>query len=161
MSLPQCSSSAASQDRVQSGPACWACGEQTEMSRAVYALPRAEVRTSAGLRSVPKTWVSVVRSQDGAASVNEGGDRVVAAGGLAQGEAGGVSSARVQGASLAGCAGYGFARPSALQAQADRVDRCGHPPRRRARQPARGLPRSPRSHASGATPSECPCQRRR
>ena len=152
MSLPQCSSSAASLDWVQSGPVCWACGEQIEMSRAVCALPSAEVRTSTGLRSVPKTWVSVVRSQDGAAGVNEGGDRVVAAGGLAQGAAGGVSSARVQGASLAGGAGYGFAGPSALQAQADRVYRCGQPPRRRVRQAARGLPRSPRSHASWSNP---------
>ena len=34
-------------------PACCACGEQIEMSRALYELPRAEVRTSAGLRSAP------------------------------------------------------------------------------------------------------------
>ena len=42
------------------------------MSRAVYALPRAEVRTSAGFRSVPGTRpgtsISAVRSQDLAAA---------------------------------------------------------------------------------------------
>ena len=64
------------------------------MSRAVYVLPRAEVRTSAGLRSRNLRLSSVIEGLSG--SVNEGSDGVVAAGGLAQGEASGVGSARVQ-----------------------------------------------------------------
>ena len=53
---------------VQSEPACWACREQIEVSRAVQELPRAEVRTSTSLKSVPKIKprksVFAVQSQD-------------------------------------------------------------------------------------------------
>ena len=86
---PQCPSLASSLDWVQSGPACCACGEQIEMSRAV-----GDVEDQ--LRSVPR-----MRPR---ASVH----RALAAGGLAQGAAGGVGSARVPSG-----AGYRFARPGA------------------------------------------------
>ena len=52
----------------------------------------------------------------------ECGDRVVAAGGLAQGAAGGVDGACVQGSGLAGSTMYGFTGPGATQAQADRIN---------------------------------------
>ena len=110
---------AASLDWVQSEPACCACGEQIEMSRAAYALPRGggedvngpEVSARDEARNLGLS--SVVT---GLSSVDDGGDRVVTAGGLAQGAAGGVSSARVQELVLA------FAGLGALHAQSDRVD---------------------------------------
>ena len=65
---PQWANLASSLICVQSDPACWARGEQIEMSRAVYELQKAEMRTSAGLRLVPGirpgTSVSAVQSQD-------------------------------------------------------------------------------------------------
>ena len=75
------------------------------MSSAVCAFPRAEVRTSAGRRSVPGmrsgTSISAVIARLGS-SVSESGDRVVTTGDLTQGTTGGVGSARVQEARLAG-----------------------------------------------------------
>ena len=65
--------------RVQS-LACWACGEQIEVPSVVYALPRAEVRTSAGRRSVPgdvHLCRVITRLHSG---VDESGDRVVVTG---------------------------------------------------------------------------------
>ena len=90
------SSLAASLGVVQSGPACCACGEQIEMSRAVHALPGRGEDVSG-----PE-----VSARDEAKNL---------------GAAGGVSSARVQRAGLAGGAGYGFAGPGGPQAQADRL----------------------------------------
>ena len=62
------------------------------MSRAVCALPRAEVRKSAGLRDKTKNLnlCSVIAGLS--SGVHEGGDRVVAAGSIAQGAASGVGS---------------------------------------------------------------------
>ena len=60
--------------------------EQVEMSRAVQELPKAEVRTSAGLRSVPGTRPGTSVSAVLSRGVHNCGDRVVAACGLAQSE---------------------------------------------------------------------------
>ena len=54
--------------------------------------------------------------------VHQRGDRVVTARSFAHRAAGRVGRARVQGSGLAGSTRHGFARPSAAQAQADRVD---------------------------------------
>ena len=105
-------------------------------------------------------------------------DRVVAAGGLAQGTIGGVGGACVQGSGLTSCTGHGFARPSAAQAPAYRINvllglqrwsvmrvEAPHPcvsdlcftEFQQPREP----PRSPRSRASEAAPDGRPCPRRR
>ena len=92
------------------------------MLRAVSELPRAEVRTSAGGRSVPGmgpgTPISAVQSQDWAAACTN----VVSTRGLAHRATRRVSRAGVEGAVLAGCTRHGFTRPSAAEAQADRVN---------------------------------------
>ena len=54
--------------------------------------------------------------------VHQRSDRVVTARGFAHRAASHVGRARVQGPGLAGSTRHGFARPSAAQAQADRVD---------------------------------------
>ena len=55
-------------------------------------------------------------------SMHQRGDCVVPTRGLAHRAAGRVGHACVQGAVLAGCTGYGFAKTTAAEAQADRVD---------------------------------------
>ena len=106
---------ASSLDCVQSGPACCACRELIEMSRAAYDRPEVsawDVARNLGLSGVVTGLSS---------GVNKCRCRVVAGGGLAQGAAGGVGGARVQRSGLAGSTRYGFTEPGAPQPQADRI----------------------------------------
>ena len=69
------------------------------------------------VHNVNRGVVTLLRS-----CVQEGGDSVVTACGLAQGAAGGVHCTRVQGAGVASGAGDGLGGPGASQAEADRVN---------------------------------------